>query len=184
MPKKQKPETNKGWQKEIKDRLPVLKFIGAFIIFTIVFYLATNAAWFDNVRTPLISMYTGLSSFFLNIFGMGTSANGSILTSADFSVNVKEGCDAVVPTLLFVTAVLVFPTAWKYKLRGILEGVAILTVLNLIRIISLFLTGIYAPDFFDFMHVEFWQAVFIILTVLTFIRWLRSTNLTTAHETE
>ncbi len=157
-------------------RLPVLKFIGGFIIFTVVFYLITNADWFESVRTPLVGIYSTLASVVLNIFGYGTSAVGSVLRSADFSVNIKEGCDAVIPTVLFITAVLVFPTSWNHKLKGILIGVPLLFAVNLLRIITLYLTGLYQPDLFDFMHVEFWQVLFIVFTVLLFIRWLKGTN--------
>lgn len=165
-----------GFSDELKQRLPILKFIGGFIIFTIVFYLLTNAPWFEIFRAPLVNFYTFLSSIVLSILGQGTSATGSILSSSEFSVNVQEGCDAIVPTILYMTAVLVFPTSWKNKSSGLLIGIPLLFLLNLIRIITLFLTGIYAPKLFEFMHVEFWQALFILCTVLIFISWLKKSN--------
>ena len=105
-------------------------------------------------------------------------SSGSILSNGRFSVDVQEGCDAVVPTILFITAVLVFPTSWKHKLKGLTFGVPSLFAINLFRIVTLFLTGLYIPSLFDFMHVEFWQALFILATVLIFISWLRKTNIT------
>ena len=183
MAKKKKRTKKKEKEKiNIKDeliaRLPVLKFIGGFFLFAIVFYLLTHANWFEAVRGPLIKVYTALSSILLSIFGYSMSSNGSILTNGAFSVDVQEGCDAVVPTILFITAVLVFPTAWKHKLKGLLFGVPALFAINLFRIITLFLTGLYIPSLFDFMHVEFWQALFILATVMIFIFWLRKSNVT------
>lgn len=179
MAKKQKNKQN-NFLAELKQRLPILKFIGGFIVFTIVFYLLTDADWFDTFRAPLVAAYTNISSVLLNIFGQSTNANGAMLTSPRFSVNVQEGCDAIVPTILYITAVLVFPTSWRHKMWGLGIGVPALFGLNLIRIISLFITGLYAPQFFDFMHVEFWQALFIILTVLLFIQWLKRSNINPA----
>lgn len=176
--KKVKSSKQSNWAKELKDRMPVLKYIGGFIIFTIIFYILTDADWFETIRRPIIAVYSGLSSIFLNILGYGTSADGSLLTSSQFSVNIKEGCDAIIPTILYAVAILVFPTDWSKKWRGLLAGVAFLFALNLIRIISLFLTGIYAPSIFEFMHVEFWQALFILITIMIFLRWLKSTTLT------
>lgn len=177
---KQKTQAKK--ESKLKDelisRLPIIKFIGGFFIFTIVFYLLTNADWFDTVRSPLISVYTTLSSVILSIFGFDMVSSGSILSNGRFSVDVQEGCDAVVPTILFITAVLVFPTSWKHKLKGLTFGVPSLFAINLFRIVTLFLTGLYIPSLFDFMHVEFWQALFILATVLIFISWLRKTNIT------
>jgi len=160
--KKKTPKKTSNFAQEIKDRIPVLKFIGGFFVFTIVFYLISD-----------------LSSMILSIFGLSTQSTGSILSNGSFSVDVQEGCDAVVPTILFITAVLVFPTSWSHKLKGLLYGVPALFTINLIRIISLFLIGLYVPKLFDFMHVEFWQAAFILATVLIFISWLRKSNVAT-----
>ncbi len=177
--KKKTPKKTSNFAQEIKDRIPVLKFIGGFFVFTIVFYLISDADWFDKFRSPLITVYTYLSSMILSIFGLSTQSTGSILSNGSFSVDVQEGCDAVVPTILFITAVLVFPTSWSHKLKGLLYGVPALFTINLIRIISLFLIGLYVPKLFDFMHVEFWQAAFILATVLIFISWLRKSNVAT-----
>ena len=176
--KKKGTHNNSNITQEFIDRLPIIKFIGGFFVFTIVFYLISDAEWFDVIRKPLLVLYTQLSSIILNVFGLNTYSSGSILSNPSFSVDVQEGCDAVVPTILYTTAVLVFPTSWNRKIRGLGIGIPSLFVLNLIRIISLFLTGIYVPNLFDFMHVEFWQALFILATVLIFISWLRKLNTT------
>lgn len=162
--------------RELKDRLPVLKFTAGFIVVTVVFFLLTNSDWFDVIRKPLLIAYTEVSSVLLNIFGMGTKANGDILFSDDFSVNIEEGCDAIAPAILYAVSILVFPVAWKYKWKGLVYGLLAIFTLNIVRIISLFLTGIYFRSLFEIMHVEVWQAVFIVLTVVTWLYWLRWAN--------
>lgn len=158
---------------ELRDRLPVLKFTGGFIIITVVFFLLTNSNWFDVIREPLLISYTKVSSFLLNIFGLGTSARGDILSSSEFSVNIEEGCDAVAPAILFAVSILVFPVAWKYKWKGLIYGLSAIFVLNIVRIMTLFLTGVYAKSLFELMHVEVWQAIFIVLTVAIWLYWLK-----------
>ncbi len=140
---------------------------------TVVFFLVTNSDWFDVIREPLLKLYTSFSSMFLNLFGYGTTANGDILSSKDFSVNIEEGCDAVAPAILYAVSILVFPIAMRYKWKGLLYGLLAIFGLNIIRIISLFLTGIYARSFFEIMHVEVWQAIFIVLTVVIWLYWLK-----------
>lgn len=176
MAKKKIPKQS-GWSYEISQRLPIIKFIGGFIVFTVLFYLITDSSWFLDIRAFFIAIYTNISSALLNIFGFQTKAEGSILTNSTFSVNVKEGCDALIPMIIYITAVLVFPADWKKKWRGLMVGIPILFVLNLLRIVSLYLIGIYIPSIFEFMHVEFWQVLFIICTVLTFVRWLKTTQI-------
>lgn len=160
----------KTWYDEKKQSL---KFAGSFILGIILFFLITGGSWFASFRAPLLALYAKSSSLILNIFGMGTSANGEQLFSSQFGVNISEGCDAVAPAILFAVSILVFPISWKKKWPGLLYGLLFLFALNILRIITLFITGVYAKSLFDLMHVEIWQALFIIATVLTWIYWLR-----------
>lgn len=174
MANKRKGDTpDNFYRTEWKDRQPVIKFVVFFFGLAVLFYLLTNGTWFDKFREPFLVLFTTVSSAILNLFGYETTAQGSQLSSSSFGVNIREGCDALAPAILFTVAVLAFPGAWKKKITGIVVGLATIFVLNLIRIISLYLAGVYVPDWFDFLHVEFWQVVFIALTVLVWLIWLR-----------
>jgi exosortase/archaeosortase family protein len=48
----------------------------------------------------------------------------------------------------------------------------LLLILNLVRIVSLFLIGVYFHRIFDLTHIDVWQALFIFLAVLLWILWL------------
>ena len=43
--------------------------------------------------------------------------------------------------------------------------------MNLIRVVALFLTGAYFPDFFDSSHTVVWQTIVIAFGVLLWIFW-------------
>ncbi len=51
-------------------------------------------------------------------------------------------------------------------------GALLLLALNLVRIVSLFLIGVYSPRIFALMHIDVWQALFIFFAVLFWILWL------------
>ena len=55
---------------------------------------------------------------------------------------------------------LAFPASWKHKLLGMLVGIVLLQVLNLVRIVTLYLIDIHLNAFFDSAHTEIWPAVF------------------------
>ena len=44
-------------------------------------------------------------------------------------------------------------------------------VLNLVRVISLFLVRIYSPKAFETMHLDVWQALFIFLAIVLWAVW-------------
>lgn len=158
---------------EWESRKPVLKFAGTFLLACILFYLVTNMSWFGAFRAPLLSLYSEISAVILNIFGYGVNASGPILSSSQFSVSIEEGCDAIAPAILYAISVAIFPIAWSVRWRGLVYGLLAIMALNIIRIITLYITGIHMPDLFEFMHVDFWQAIFIVFTVGIWIYWMR-----------
>lgn len=137
--------------------------------------IMANQLWFEPVSKAILNVYASISSFILNIFGQGTSINDSSIASSTFSIEVKKGCDALAPMILYIFSIGFFPTDIKAKLRGLVVGLPILAVLNLVRIISLFLIGKYGNQLiFDIFHVDVWQIIFIVLTLVIWSYWLRN----------
>jgi exosortase/archaeosortase family protein len=93
------------------------------------------------------------------------------VSSDRFSVDIKRGCDAVQPTVLFISAVLASPVGFLSKLPGLAIGFFFLMAMNLVRVISLFYIGIHLPSWFDMAHHDIWQATFIILSILAWALW-------------
>lgn len=168
--KKRKVQKKSG---EWSERKPVILFAASFLGICLLFYLLTNMSWFETFRKPILSGYSSISSLLLNIFGFGVTANGEMMTSPDFSVSIEEGCDAIAPAILYAVSVAIFPIAMRTKWKGLLYGLIAIALLNIIRIMTLFITGVYAPSLFEFMHVEFWQVIFIVFTVGIWIYWMR-----------
>ena len=157
-----------------KEKNPILIFLLVFSVLMIAFYAVWVTDFFkEHVFNPALQVNAKIASFILNIFGYGTTATGKEIFNERFTISVRRGCDAIEPVALFVCAVLSFPASLKQKLPGIGLGVLFLLTVNLIRIVSLFLTGIYAPSFFELMHMEVWQVVFIMLAVASWMIWIR-----------
>lgn len=155
------------------ERKPIFRFVGLFLLGCILFYAMSGMAWFESIRSPLLHFFASISALLLKIGDTSVAAVGETLSSPKFTVEIKEGCDAIAPMALFCLSVLIYPVAWDRRIRGIIIGIALLMTLNIVRIISLYLTGVYAPSWFDFMHVDFWQAGFILFTVFLWIYWMR-----------
>lgn len=167
-----------GWL----QKWPVLIFVLGFAVLMILFY----AFWLsdycqNNIQPNIVSVNARFSSFILNLFGMETTAVKERISSSSFSVSIARGCDAIEAMALFALALLAFPARWNYKVIGFFVGIAILFSLNIVRIVSLFLTGIYFPKAFEIMHVEVWQVLFILLAIGLWIFWIKWTRKGSAH---
>jgi len=64
----------------------------------------------------------------------------------------------------------------EVKLVGFFIGIAVLFTFNILRVVSLFFTGVYFPKAFDFMHVEVWQVLFILFAIGLWIFWIKWTR--------
>jgi exosortase H (IPTLxxWG-CTERM-specific) len=152
----------------------VFRFLLIFSLLAGAFYAMTFfTPFYRKELFPIVLRLTArLSGAALGLLGQDTTVRGVFISSPQFSVRIVRGCDAVEPIALFVCAVLAFPSPLMRKLPGIIAGVLVLAILNLVRIVSLFLIGAYVPCIFDVMHVDVWQGVFIVLAMMLWILWL------------
>lgn len=153
----------------------LFNFIFVFILLVSLFYLATFTPFFNShLFNQYLSFQAYTTYLILNLLGQDiTLTNTVISTSQDFAIQIVRGCDALEPTVLFIAAIIAFPAPLAMKLWGIVMGALTILVLNFIRIISLFFIGIYYPQLFDVMHLDVWQALFILLSLLLFVIWLQ-----------
>jgi len=180
--KKQNNSSFTGFRLLWLQKRPVIFFVLGFLLLMVVFYIFWLSSLCQNhIQTKIISINVRLSSFILNLFGMRTIGTRETISSPSFSVSIARGCDAVEAMALFTSALLVFPARWNYKLAGFFAGIVILFILNIGRVISLFLTGIYFPGIFEFMHVEVWQVLFILCAIGLWIFWIKWTRKKESH---
>lgn len=159
-------------QKNWTDRSPVLRFLLSFLACIIIFYIFYYSSFFvEHLSKPILSVQAHLSSGLLNIFGMDTVATSGAISNSDFSVNIAKGCDGIEATALFIFAILVFPIAFKRKVPGVVAGVSVLFIVNLIRIAGLFLIGLYWNEAFEFMHLHGGLVLFTIAAIILWIIW-------------
>jgi len=152
----------------------VLKFLLIFGVLLDMFYVFTAFSRSYNKRfvPSHHQLIARVSGYLLVVLGQDIKVTGASIHSPRFSVNIVRGCDAVEAVGLYVCAVLAFPLPFLKKLPGMIIGTLLLLVLNLVRIVSLFLIGVYSPRIFSLMHIDVWQALFIFFAVLFWILWL------------
>ena len=133
-----------------KSTQPVYRFLIGFIGMMLVFYMVYKSSLYETyIMTPLLSGQAFLANAFLNLIGFKTQAMGDGILGDQFRVSIKDGCDGMEATAIYVFAILAFPmVALRQKWKGLITGVLILGVLNIIRIAGLYLAGIYWPQGF------------------------------------
>ncbi len=175
------PETND--EKKKKNSLkrflsrPINKLFILFLLALMSFYILWATPFFqDNVIKNVAIAYAKTSSIILNILGYSVHSLGDVVSNKSFSISIQNGCDGVEGLAIYLCALLIYPTSWSNKLKGIFFGVCFLVLLNLLRIVSLFLIGIHIPSIFDLMHESVWQVLFIMMSILALLIFINTSN--------
>ncbi len=150
----------------------VILFLTVFILilgggFTLLSLNAVN----DNVIEPFTAGVARASGMALNLIGQGIEMQGTIIRNGAFAVNIKNGCNGVETMIIFLAAVFAFPASWTSRLIGLVLGLLAIQLVNLVRVVALFLTGAYFPKFFDSSHTVVWQTIVILFGVFLWIFW-------------
>lgn len=122
------------------------------------------------VHEPLSLLLVRLAAPILSTFGTVVSS-GTYLSFNTFSASVEEACDGVLPSCIFVSAVLAFPCRPRQKAWGVLLGITAIFFINLLRVITLMVVGFHWPDLFERVHIYVWQALVIALSMALWVFW-------------
>lgn len=156
-----------------RGKRPILRFVFLFtVLFGLFFAVAQTDFFGRNVVAPNLDLNASVSGTILRYCGQDVRVDGRHISSSEATISIARGCDALYPTALFLTAIAVFPIAFRKKIIGAFVGTLVLLVVNVIRIFSLFLVQVHAPSLFEIMHVDVWQAIFVFLALFCWIVWL------------
>ena len=159
----------------------VFRFIGGYILVILAFYLFYYSNFYEKYINPSFLEFQAWVSYnILNIFESPLNLRGTIVSSPKFSYTIIRGCDGLEGLFIFIAAILVFPVALKYKLRGLLAGILTLFFINHIRIILLYYVGVTSPENFEFAHHNVGFILYSmssILVLLLWVEWIRKRKL-------
>ena len=158
----------------LRAKWPVLSFVLIFGALMGAFYaLGITSTFEQKCWAPYLNLNAVASGQLLRVLGHEVTVSQQTIRSPQASLVIARGCDAIHPSALFVAAVLASPVSMWAKLPGAVIGTVFLMLTNLVRIITLFYIQIHAPQIFQIVHVEVWQALFIFLAILCWVVWAR-----------
>jgi len=159
---------SKLWRRNRRE----ITFLALFVVLLGGSFTLISVNWVnDHVIEPFTGGVAHLSGAALNLLGQHVALRGTVIQGPHFAVNIRNGCNGIEAMLIFLAAVLAFPAPWRWRLGGLVLGILAIQVVNLVRVVSLYLTGAYLPRLFDASHTVIWQSVVILFGVLLWIFW-------------
>lgn len=133
------------------------------------------AAYLLLLKSPTLDVFqlwtASLTGFVLQQMDSAIAIDGTIIASQDFAIQIVAECTIFGPILLYAAAVMVYPSSPGAKIRGLLLGAVILTVVNTVRMISLFFIGAAFHDYLETAHLLIWQPLLLLLTIALWLWW-------------
>jgi len=149
-----------------------LRFLIRFAILLAVLYVPLTLQSVDTaVIVPFSRAIAVVSAAILNALGQHVTVSGVILAAGSHAVSIQNGCNGIEAVVFLIAAILAFPATWRQRLIGLVAAIALIQLLNLVRVVTLFLINRYKPDLFELFHLAIWQTVIGGSAIALFYVW-------------
>ena len=110
---------------------------------------------------------------FVTQCGVPVETRGALVLGAGFGIEVDWKCTAILHVAAMLAGILAFPGTATERMRGALYGCCAISLLNLVRIVTVFSTGLYFPDLVSIVHDVVWELIMAASTIAIWIVWVR-----------
>ena len=141
------------------------------VLVALVYCLLSTRVVGEFLLPRYVDKITPLCAAGLRLLGENVAAETNHLKGDNFSIEVKYGCDGLEAISLFLATVVAFPVPIRRRMTGAIVGSIFLFVLNLVRIVTLYLAGRHAPGVFNVLHVDVWPVLYIMCSVAAWVLW-------------
>jgi exosortase/archaeosortase family protein len=146
------------------------KFAVYFLITILILQIITHL---KVISQPLTYLTTQLTFHIIHLFYKQITLNGYHILGG-INMEIIYECTGIYGIIVFSSAVLsTWFISWE-KCKAILLVVPQIYILNLIRLVTIFLISQKNPKLFDIMHTFFWQLFLLFFVVYFFYAWLQT----------
>jgi exosortase/archaeosortase family protein len=161
-----------GESLNVRGHTGTLRFVATFLLVLLSLYGLSRTPFFVSGLSPAsLSANAVVAAAILNLLGEEAVATGNAIDGRRLVLTLWNACDALEPIGLYVAAVAASPVGASLKVLGFAGGSLLILAVNQLRIVSLYLAGVHVPGMFEVLHLEVWQALFIGLSVSTWLLW-------------
>ena len=151
------------------------KFLFTFLTISSVLYVLISL--FYSRHLPIIGTLSvaSTSNNILHFVGIKTLiVDDSIYLPGNVVLKIILECTGVYEMIILSSIIGSYPTNIKNKIYGIVSGIGIIYILNMLRLVSISYVLIYHIDKFDFVDRYLWQISLVIFISATYTIWLKS----------
>jgi archaeosortase B (VPXXXP-CTERM-specific) len=158
IPRKEKPPTFAGF---------AVRLLGYLFAVSLLFSLGELHLKMGPLQEAIAAAVTAGA----NGLGAEATRTGTIIRLDQAALEINHECTGVFVLLVYATFVLAYPAPWKQRFYGVTLGLAILSGINVARLIALAVIASRSPSWFAYFHEYFFQGLFIALLAFLASVW-------------
>lgn len=169
-----RPTTRKNPRPARKKLSPAARFVVTFLLGLLIFgylYSYLSATYHEKLEW-VVDLTASLSGGLGSLFSDSVTWTGDTVSYRGFSVKIIDECTGLFEMFIYLVAVGAVATSIRRKAIGLLIGLPVIYLFNVIRIWVLLLAGARSFELFDFLHLYLWQATLILIIGSVWIAWL------------
>lgn len=148
----------------------VLVFAGGYALFHSLYFLIPDRMLREQIYHFGI---VASAAEVINLVAPAEQVTGkhNRLSSPRAVLEIVRGCDGSGVIFLLVAAILALAAPWTHKGAGVAGAVALIYLLNQLRIIGLYFVAAYRPAWFTPLHTYWVPTLFIMIACAYFAWW-------------
>ena len=111
-------------------------------------------------------------SSILNATGVQNTVNFNIIHLRNDTWNVTSECTALNAVFLFISFILAYTSSLRSKALGLLSGIPLILVVNIVRLVALGWVTQYWPSQAHLFHDYVWEVIFMFFIVALWFVWI------------
>jgi len=152
-----------------------LRLVLALLAALLIVFLFESVPALRTMIEPLQAGTAMLAFVAVKAAGLPIAIDDILLSHpTGFRVAISYGCTPLVPAI-FLGSVLTLGLSlqWRERLIALTSSIALITILNLLRVCALYYIGAYSPSAFVFAHEWLGQGVIVLGTAILACYWIR-----------
>jgi exosortase family protein XrtM len=163
-------DSNSHRLSRFNEWLQFILFVGCYALLNYVYFKIPDETFLNVIY------YHGVVAICADLINMiapleQVLAQQNHVLSAKADLEIVRGCDGAGVLFLVVSAIVAFPSTWRRKLTGLVLGIGLIYLLNLLRISALYFVIAYQPDWFQLLHVYLAPTLMVLVACAYFAWW-------------
>lgn len=153
-------------------RWPFIRFGLLFFCFLLGFSVLSVATELQNHLHLAENGIAGAATWMANGIGSAAVVSDNIISVSGITLDINHECTGVFVLFVLISFIGAYPARWTVKVLGVVVGVTVLSLINVLRIVTLVRIVEFYPGLFVYFHEYVWQGAFLMLVTVYALTWV------------